>query len=80
MPDVSEVELESVPNVNVITEEGDHDRFAHYANKDEITEALVMGTPIVALCGKIWVPSRNPDDFPICPRCAEIYKSLFEAE
>ena len=29
----------------VPTEEGDHDRFSHYVEKDKLTEAMVMGTP-----------------------------------
>ena len=29
----------------VPTEEGDHDRFAHYAPRDKIVEAMVTGTP-----------------------------------
>jgi hypothetical protein len=59
-------------------EEGDHDRFAHYADKDKITEAMVLGTPIRALCGKVWVPSRDASRFPVCPECKEIYESLDE--
>lgn len=35
-----------------------------------------MGTPVIALCGKVWVPSRNPDRFPVCPECKEIWASL----
>jgi hypothetical protein len=53
---------------------GDHERFAHYADRDKITEAMVTGTPVVALCGKVWVPTRDPKKFPICPEC----KRLFE--
>ena len=53
--------------------DGDHERFAHYAPKDKIVEASVMGTPITALCGKVWVPSRDPSRFPVCPECKEIY-------
>jgi hypothetical protein len=59
------------------TDNGDHDRFSHYANKADITEAMINGTPVVALCGKIWVPSRDPKKFPICPMCKEIYDALF---
>ena len=59
------------------TDSGDHERFAHYAEKNEIMEAMINGTPIVALCGKIWVPSRDPKKFPICPTCKEIYDALF---
>lgn len=55
-------------------EQGDHERFSHYAEADKITEAMVLGTPIRALCGKIWVPSRDPSKFPICPECKEIYE------
>ena len=35
-----------------------------------------MGTPVVALCGKVWVPSRAPEKFPVCPECEEIWKTL----
>ena len=33
----------------VPTDEGDHERFSHYAPKDKVTEAMVMGTPVTAL-------------------------------
>jgi len=62
---------ESVP-----TEDGDHDRFSHYVEKDKLTEAMVMGTPVVALCGKVWVPSRDGTKFPVCPECKEIWESF----
>jgi hypothetical protein len=55
----------------VDTDDGDHDRFAHYCKKADVTRALVTGEAIVALCGKKWVPSRDPQRFPICPTCAE---------
>jgi hypothetical protein len=57
-------------------EEGDHERFSHYVRKDQLTEAMVMGTPVIALCGKVWVPSRDPERFPVCPECKEIWESL----
>jgi hypothetical protein len=53
---------------------GDHDRFAHYVVKDKIVESAVTGTPVMALCGKVWVPSRDPSRYPLCPEC----KRLFE--
>jgi hypothetical protein len=56
-------------------DEGDHERFSHYADKDKIMEAMVNGTPVRALCGKVWVPSRDPKKFPVCPECKEIYES-----
>lgn len=55
---------------------GDHERFSHYVPKDKLTEAMVMGTPVVALCGKVWVPSRDPQRFPVCPDCKNIWESM----
>ncbi|MFV0430459.1 MAG: DUF3039 domain-containing protein [Arachnia sp.] len=57
-------------------EDGDHERFSHYVPKDKLTKAMVTGSPVVALCGKVWVPSRNPDKFPVCPECKEIWSSM----
>lgn len=56
-------------------QEGDHERFSHYADRDKIMEAMVNGTPVRALCGKVWVPSRDPSRFPVCPTCKEIYEN-----
>lgn len=62
--------------VPVETDEGDHERFSHYVKKDRIVESAVLGVPVVALCGKVWVPNRDPQRFPICPDCRDIYNSL----
>lgn len=51
---------------------GDHDRYAHYVRKDEIVKSAVTGEPVTALCGKKWVPSRDPERYPVCPTCREI--------
>ena len=29
------------------------------------------GEAITALCGKKWVPTRDPTRYPICPTCVE---------
>ncbi len=67
---------ERVEERTVPTDEGDHERFSHYVDKHKLTEAMVMGTPVVALCGKVWVPSRAPEKFPVCPECKEAWESL----
>lgn len=59
-----------------VSEPGDHERFSHYVPKEKLTEAMVMGTPVVALCGKVWVPSRDPQRFPVCPECKDIWETL----
>lgn len=62
------------------TDNGDHERLSHYVPKDKLMEAMVNGTPVVALCGKVWIPSRDPQKFPVCPDCKEIWDSMRAGE
>ncbi len=48
---------------------------AHYVAKATLIDAMVYGEETEALCGYRWIPSRNPDKFPVCPACQEIYDS-----
>jgi hypothetical protein len=59
-------------------EPGDHERFAHYVRKEKILSSALSGEPVIALCGKVWVPGRDPNKFPVCPICKEIYDGLRE--
>ncbi|PRY57677.1 MULTISPECIES: DUF3039 domain-containing protein [Glycomyces] len=61
---------------NYTYEDGDEERFSHYVPKDKLMAAMVDGVPVKALCGKMWVPSRDPDRFPICPQCKDIYEKM----
>lgn len=58
------------------TDDGDADRFAHYVEKRKIEAAAATGRPVVALCGKVWTPGRDPNKYPVCPTCKEIYEGL----
>lgn len=71
--------------VDVQTDDGDHDRFAHLvlegfkvrergfvATGNSVVDSMVSATPVVALCGKTWVPGRDPSRYPLCRTCAEI--------
>ena len=62
------------------TDNGDHERLSHYVPKDKLMEAMVNGTPVVALCGKVWIPSRDPQKFPVCPECKEIWDGMREGD
>ena len=53
------------------------EHMAHYAESSEVTEGYIMGTPVIALCGKIFVPSRDPLKLRICPICKQIAEALF---
>lgn len=85
------VQLETTveTTTETVLDDGDHERFTHlvlegYTPKDgefvalenSVVDAMVNATPVVALCGKVWVPGRDPQKYPICPTCKEIAQKL----
>lgn len=38
----------------------------------KVTQAMINGTPVTALCGFTWVPSRDPKQHPVCEACKAI--------
>jgi len=73
--DTLERELEKLLEDNQL-EDGDHERFSHYVQKEKILESAVTGKPVRALCGKKWIPGRDPEKFPVCPDCKKIYERM----
>lgn len=82
-------ELQVTVESAVRLDDGDHDRFTHivlegYTPKDgefvsldnSVVGAMVNATPVRALCGKVWVPGRDPLKYPLCPTCKEIAESM----
>lgn len=51
-------------------------RYSHYAESISVTEGYILGTPVLALCGKLFVPTRDPEKFPLCPICKKIVEAL----
>ena len=64
------------PSMDLEEDDGGHDRFSHYVKKEKIVESAVTGKAVKALCGKKWIPSRDPKKYPICPTCKEIFVGL----
>ena len=73
--DLLDRELEELLNQE-LHEDGDHERFSHYVQKEKILESALSGDPVIALCGKVWVPGRDPEKFPVCPDCKKIYDRM----
>ncbi|MFE4950303.1 DUF3039 domain-containing protein [Leifsonia sp. NPDC056665] len=72
----STLERPDVRETPQVSEPGDHERFSHYVKKEQILESAMTGKPVKALCGKMWTPGRDPDKFPVCPTCKEIYEKM----
>jgi len=48
--------------------------------KHKVTEAYILGIPVAALCGHMFVPSRDPKNRPVCQSCLKIFKALGNKE
>ena len=65
---------------DVDTDVSEEDGYAHYARKDEIARAAVLGGLVTALCGHRFQPIRDPQRFPVCPKCKELAALLWDSE
>ena len=61
-------ETEDGPVAHIVRTEPGEDATA------KVLEARIEGTPLEALCGHTWVPSRDPKQLPVCQKCKDIYE------
>jgi hypothetical protein len=84
MSDLTVAPVRSDPELD-----GDHERMAHIVLEGvkpddgdfvsagpSVVEGIVNGTAVKALCGKVWIPGRDPKKYPLCPTCKEIAESM----
>jgi hypothetical protein len=61
------------PDLDAQLDDGHDDpKHSHFVKKDDIMRSAVDGVAVTALCGKKWMPSRDPEKYPVCPRCKEM--------
>ncbi|MGH8945511.1 MAG: DUF3039 domain-containing protein [Acidimicrobiia bacterium] len=53
------------------TDQGESDEYAHIVMRDDQLRGYVAGEAIQALCGKVFVPSRDYERLPVCQKCVE---------
>lgn len=75
MPDLSVLEHVETTN-HASLDNGDHELFAHYVSKSDLERATFTGVPATALCGKKWLPTKDPSRYPVCPDCKAIYNQM----
>lgn len=80
MSQVQTMPGQTIPQVDEQLETGEP-AVAHIVKTDpgesaaaKVLEARIYGTPIEALCGHVWVPSRDPKQLPVCEKCKGIYE------
>lgn len=59
-----------------ISKDGDHDRFQHYFKKKDISDNLLEGKPMTALCGKTVTQQVDPAGRTVCTTCKAVVESL----
>lgn len=69
-------EIDTRPADPELQEGDDEPKFSHYVKKEDVMRSAVDGVPAVALCGKTWMPNRDPDKYPICPTCEELMELI----
>jgi len=80
MTDLETLPAETIPETEEVTETGEPE-VAHIVKVEpgetaaaKVLEARINGTPLEALCGHVWVPSRDPRQLPVCQACKEVYE------
>lgn len=70
---------QTIPDTEEVLETGEP-AMAHIVKTEpgetaaaKVVEARIYGTPIEALCGHVWVPSRDPKQLPLCQKCKDVY-------
>lgn len=69
-------ELKSNPASQLSTGEGDN-QLSHIVRNEDQLDAYINGNAITALCGKRWIPHRDPEIFPLCQECQDKFESIF---
>lgn len=46
------------------------DEIAHIVMRDDQMRGYATGAAITALCGKVWIPTRDYEGLAVCPKCS----------
>ena len=49
---------------------------AHIAPAADVSRAYVTGEAITALCGVVFVPTRDPNRYPVCEPCKAVLDQI----
>lgn len=49
---------------------------SHYTHREHLSRKTIDGKAVRAMCGVRFVPSRDHAKLPLCPECAQLYRSL----
>lgn len=50
---------------------------SHMITKEDALNGYINGVAVTALCGHVFVPTRDPERYPLCQKCSEIARNGF---
>lgn len=57
----------------------DNAKVAHIVSKEDQMIGYIEGVPIKALCGATFVPTRDPNNYPVCEKCLNVLRQVLSA-
>ena len=70
---MADTELVEAPD---LTGTDDEPEVAHIGRREEVNRAYVTGEAITALCGVVFVPTRDPSRYPVCKGCQDVLEKV----
>lgn len=58
------------------TDVDDDQRLTHIVTNEAWELGYLYGQEVEALCGYRWVPSRDPERYPVCQPCVEVAEQI----
>lgn len=49
---------------------------SHIVSKDDVMNGYINGAVVVALCGHRFIPTRDPNNFPLCQACKDVVQNM----
>lgn len=76
-PDVIErPDIIERPDTRPSDPELEEGKVAHIIRKDDQMRGYVMGEEVTALCGARFIPTRDPERYPVCEACKQVLTLL----
>lgn len=72
--------IESAPIQTDPETEEEEPKFAHIVMREDQMKGYLAQEPIQALCGKVWIPSRDPEKLPVCEECVKIRDQIIASQ
>ncbi len=76
-PDPVSTEVIERPSTRPSDPDLEDGKVAHIIRKDDQMRGYVLGEEITALCGERFIPTRDPNKYPVCEGCREALTAAY---